>query len=463
MGVNGSRRLTFHGATKTVTGSRYLLESDNCQVLIDCGLFQGKKELRLKNWNNPTFDPQALDAILITHAHIDHTGYLPLVVRQGYRGPIYCTEATRELLHLLLLDSAHLQEEEARFHNAHQTSKHHPAKPLYNSENVQQTLSLLRPIPKNKLTEILPQVSVMARVTGHILGAVSLSIDFFGRRVCFSGDVGRYDEAILPDPEGIELGDVLVCESTYGDRLHPEENPQQEFGRALREGIERGGPIIIPAFAIGRTQTLLYYLGELERAGKVPVVPVYVDSPMAVDTTSIYSRFQRDFDAEATSLVDAGFAPLASERLTFCRSVEDSKRLNTLKGPRIIISASGMVNGGRVLHHMRNYLGDESATVIFVGFQAEGTRGQLIQSGAPTLKIFGAQVPVRAKIETIPGLSAHGDRDELLRWLKSCNGTPKQVRIVHGEIQPATKFAESVQQIFGWRAQPAEFLETLEF
>lgn len=455
-------RLTFHGASGTVTGSKYLIEHGNQRILVDCGLFQGRKELRERNWADPTFDPTALDAIVLTHAHIDHTGFLPLVVRRGYRGPIYCTEATAELLQLLLPDSAHLQEEEARFAESHRSSKHRPPKPLYTVADAKQTLQQLRVIERSRANTILPGVVVHARTVGHILGAVSLNIDIGGRRITFSGDVGRYGVPILPDPEGIELGDLLLCESTYGDRDHETGDPQAALGRVVNRAVERGGALIIPAFAIGRTQNLLYELAELERKAVIPVLPIFVDSPMAVDATYIYKRFHFDYDEDAAALLAAGKRPLVTERTVFCHSVEQSKRLNFLEGPRIIISASGMATGGRILHHLMHHLPESSSTVLLVGYQAEQTRGQRLQAGEREIKIFGKFVPVKARVETIDGLSAHGDRGELLRWLRSCTGRPGIVRIVHGEPQASASFATLVNKEFGWNAHTAKYLETVE-
>ncbi|MCB0322416.1 MAG: MBL fold metallo-hydrolase [Bdellovibrionales bacterium] len=455
-------RLTFHGAAGTVTGSKYLVETDSQKILVDCGLFQGKKELRLRNWGTPPFDPTSLDAILLTHAHIDHTGYLPLIVRRGFQGPIFCTAATAELLGLLLPDSGHLQEEEARHANRHGTSKHHPAKPLYTEADARAVLPQLRVLSRHQRTEVLPGVFVEAHCAGHILGSVILTVETGGKRITFSGDIGRYHTPLLPDPEGVALGDLLLCESTYGDRDHPTADVRQELGDAVRAAVERKGPIIIPAFAVGRTQNLLYYLAELERSGQIPVLPVYVDSPMAVDASMIYRRHHNDYDEEATQLQQSGVPAFLTERTIFCREREESKRLNHLSGARVIISASGMVTGGRVLHHLRHNLPNEKTTVLFVGFQAEGTRGRTIQSGAPTVRIFGQDVPIRAAVHSITSLSAHGDRNELLRWLRSCEGSPRTMRIVHGEPAAASAFSELVSTELGWQNRPAEHGEVVE-
>lgn len=462
MATKTNLRLTFCGAAQTVTGSRFLLEFDNHKVLIDCGLFQGKKELRLRNWEKPPFEPRELSAIVLTHAHIDHTGYLPLVVKQGFKGPIYCTEATGDLLNLLLPDSAHLQEEEAKYANAHGTSRHRPARPLYNVADSKASLAQLRPLKRGVPTTVVPKMVVTSTCAGHILGSVCLSVDIGGRRLTFSGDIGRYDSPLLPDPQPLDFGDILLVESTYGNRLHGTVNQDAELARIIKEGMQRGGPIIIPAFAIGRTQHLLYTIAQLERQGAIPELPVFVDSPMAIDATNIYRDYKHDYDEEAKQLIRAGETPLLTARTTFCPKVEQSKELNYLKGPRIVIAASGMVNGGRVLHHMLNWLDKEETTVLFVGFQAEGTRGQIIQSGAKEVKVFGKNVPVRAKIESISGFSAHGDRDELLRWLSSCRGSPKIVRVIHGEPEPSKAFAGALKEKFRWAAEPAKYLETIE-
>jgi len=462
MGAHPTVRISFLGAAGTVTGSKYLIEFDDKKVLVDCGLFQGKKELRLRNWAEPNFDPSRLDAIVLTHAHIDHTGYLPLVVRQGFRGPIYCTPATRELVSLLLPDSGRLQEEEARHANKYGTSRHDPARPLYTEADAIAALKLLHEMPRGRATEVLPGFAVTPTTAGHILGATSLSIDVAGKRLTFSGDIGRYGVPILPDPQPLDIGDLLVCESTYGNRDHPDINSEDLLAAMIRKSAERQGPIIIPAFALGRTQDLLFYLGVLERAGKIPVLPVFVDSPMAIDATGIYRKYEHDFDDEAAAMIGRGEAPLRTANCSFLRSVEESKRLNFMKGARIIIAASGMANGGRVLHHLRHFLPEEHTTVLFVGYQAEETRGRILLSGAPEVKIFGSAVAVRAKIEEISGLSAHGDRRELMRWLKSCSGTPRIVRITHGEPEPAAAFSALVRRDLGWEAVPAQHLETVE-
>ena len=455
-------RVSFWGAAGVVTGSKTLIDSGDRSILVDCGIFQGKKENRLKNWADAPFAIEKLSAVVLTHAHIDHSGYLPVIVRNGFSGPIFCTPATQQLLHLLLFDAANLQEEEARFVNKHKVSKHKPAKPLFDRKDVEKTLKQIRTIERGKVNQILPGVEVRAKCAGHILGSTALHISLSNKTITFSGDIGRYDMPILPDPQGIDLGDLLVCESTYGNRDHSESNVYEQLEKAVKSAVERKGPLLIPAFSVGRSQAVLYYLAELEREGRIPVLPTIVDSPMAINATEIYREFRHDYDDEAKELLEDGEKPLATQMTAFCKRRSDSKRLNTLSGARIILSASGMLNGGRILHHLKHQLPKEETTLLFVGYQAEGTRGHIIQSGAPSVKIFGEYVPVRAHVESVSGLSAHGDRNELLKWLKSSSGSPSIVRVNHGEKEPAAAFSSLLEKEFSWRAEPARYGEKLE-
>lgn len=455
-------RLSFHGAAETVTGSKYLVEWNNKKILIDCGIFQGPKDLRDRNWQQPTFNPREVDCIVLTHAHIDHTGYLPIVIKHGFKGPIYCSAATKELLNLLLPDAAHLQEQEAFFANKHGTSKHKPAKPLFDLSDVVNTLSKLKTFSSTSPYEILPGVFVKGSCAGHILGSLSLNLQIGNKAITFSGDVGRYDSPILPDPAPLEIGNLLVVESTYGDRLHAHNDTRVELARVINEADQKQGAIVIPSFAIGRAQTLLYEIAELERQNKIPIVPVFLDSPMAVDATEIYKKYAHDFDTEAQEMMKAGELPLKTERTFMCHSVEESKGLNVRTGTRIIISASGMATGGRILHHLKNLLPDENNTVLFVGYQGVGTRGQIIQSGAKEVKIFSQHIPINAAVRTISGLSAHGDKNELSRWLKSCSGNPELVRVTHGEPAASKAFTKILNEEFKWNASPAKHLEQIE-
>jgi len=455
-------RLTILGAAETVTGSKYLVETDQHKVLIDCGLFQGPRALRERNWERFSIDPESISAVVLTHAHIDHVGYLPVLVKDGFRGPVFCTPATDELTKILLTDSAKLQEEEASYAEKVGSSRHHPPKPLYDREDAKRAIELLKTIPFYEFSEVVPGFKFLPRQAGHILGSSNLTLDVLGKRISFSGDVGRYNAPILTDPEGMELGDVLLCESTYGDRLHGQADLKSELLSVVRNAILRKGPLIIPAFALGRTQTILYLLSELEQEGRIPSLPIFVDSPMAADVSAVYKKHQNLYDKEARGVFERDSAPLSTSRTMMCRTTQQSKEINGYEGTRIIISASGMVNGGRVLHHMLHNLPNPDTTVLFVGYQSPGTRGYAIQNGNSTVKIFGKNVPIQAHIETISGLSAHGDRDELLRWLKSCSGAPGKVKIVHGEKEVAHNFAATVKAELNWSAQAALQNEVIE-
>jgi metallo-beta-lactamase family protein len=455
-------RLTFFGAAETVTGSRYLLEFGTTRVLVDCGLFQGPKELRQRNWEPFPVEAKSISAVLFTHAHIDHIGYLPVLVRQGFRGPVYCPTATADLAKILLADSAKLQEEEAGYAEKVGSSKHHPPLPLYDRKDAERAVKLLQTIPFYQATEILPGIRVLPRQAGHILGSANLTVDCKGTRITFSGDIGRYNMPLLPDPEPAEFGDLLLCESTYGDRFHSARDLKAELLEVVQESILRKGPLIIPAFALGRTQTVVHYLSELEREGRIPSIPVFIDSPMAADVTAIYQRYSSlEFSGEK-QLLKPEPTPLSTGRMLMCRSTQQSKEINGFEGSRIIIAASGMVNGGRILHHMMHNLPNPDTTILFVGYQSPGTRGEIIQSGASEVKIFGKYIPIQAHIRTISGLSAHADKGELLRWLRSCSGTPQTVKIVHGEKEVASRFAETVQTELGWKASAARHEEVIE-
>jgi metallo-beta-lactamase family protein len=454
--------IQFLGAAQTVTGSMHLVSANGRRVLLDCGLFQGLKELRERNWREPPFDPASLDAVVISHAHIDHTGSLPLLVRRGYRGPIYCTPATGELLGVLLPDSAHLQEEEAERANRHGYSKHKPALPLYTAEDAQRTLGLLRPAGYGKAFPVAGDISVTYRRAGHILGAATVDVQLgAGPRIVFSGDLGRYDRPILPDPEPVSEADVLLLESTYGDRTHPV-GTADALAKVVNDTAKRGGTLLVPAFVVDRTQGLLWMLQRLEDDKRIPVLPVYVDSPSATEVTKIYHRHAEDHDADMRSEIRDGQDPLRPERLQFCSTVEQSKRLNDINGPVIIVSASGMATGGRILHHLQRRLPDARTTVLLVGFQAAGTRGRSLQDGAKTLKMFGAEVPVHARVETIHGLSAHADQQETLRWLGGFQSPPRQTYLVHGEPAAADALAAAIHARYRWSVRAARDGEQVE-
>lgn len=459
-------KLTFLGAAATVTGSRYLLEANNRRVLIDCGLFQGPKAIRNRNWEDPGFDPASLDAIVLTHAHVDHCAYLPVPVRNGYRGPIYATPSTRDLAGLILPDSAHIQEEDAEYANKKGYSSHQPALPLYTAEDAEETLKLLRVIGYHELREVVPGIAVRPGDAGHILGSANLLVrvetDSGTIRIAFSGDVGRYGQPILNDPQPMEDADYALCESTYGDRLHPSEPPEEGLADAVNEIVRRRGVIVIPAFAIGRTQELLYTLRGLAAEGRVPEVPVYVDSPMAIAATRIYGRHHEDYDAAARLLLQDGTPPLAYPDLHVASRRDESMAINRVQGPAIIISANGMATGGRILHHLRQRLPNEQNMTLFVGFQAEGTRGRQLLEGADEIKIHGEMVPVCAETRQLSGFSAHADQGELLRWLRGFEKAPKRLFLTHGEDGPRQVLADLIHQELGWEVALPQHKETAE-
>jgi len=455
--------LQFLGAAGTVTGSKYLLEHDRRRVLVDCGLFQGIKELRLRNWEPLPLDPGSLDAVVLTHAHIDHTGALPRLVKAGFKGPVFSTPATRDLAGLLLPDSAHLQEEEARYANKGGFSKHSPALPLYTADDAQAALHRFQTIGYRQPREILPGISLTFVRAGHILGSAIciLELATSRQRIVFSGDLGRYDAPIVPDPEPVEYANALLMESTYGDRTHGELKAIDSLAAAVEDSARRKGVIVMPAFAIGRTQEILYDLRELEEAKRIPVMDVFVDSPMACDATPIYLAHPEDHDLDMTAMLKKGISPLKSRHTHFVNSVEESKRLNELTGPAMIISASGMATGGRILHHLKHHLPDPNSTVLLVGYQAEGTRGRRLLEGEKAIRIHGEMVEVKAKVITVSGFSAHGDWRELLRWADGFRAPPKQTFLVHGEA-PALEALKGRIAQRGWPVHVPVHLETVQ-
>jgi len=448
--------LTFLGATGTVTGSRYLLDAHGARILVDAGLFQGKKELRLRNWAPFPVESASLDAVVLTHAHVDHSGFLPRLVRGGFDGPTLATPPTSQLLRAVLPDAAHLQEEEARFATKVGSSKHTPALPLFTVRDAQRALSTLKSVPFGQRFTLRPGIEFSYRRQGHILGAaaVEMRIKTAGGAhvtVYFSGDVGRYDVPILKEPEPYPGSSFLVVESTCGDRLHDPGEPRDQLAAVLNEAIDRKGVILVPAFAIDRTQEVLYLLRELIEDAAIPPVPIYLDSPMAREASAAYRSCAQEHDAEMRWLVREGVDPLVPPTLEIVARVDESKRLNALPGPAIIISASGMATGGRVLHHLRHRLPDPSTTVVFVGFQAEGTRGRRILDGEREVKIFGEMVPVGAQVCSIPSLSAHADADELTIWAGRPATAPSTVFVTHGEPAASRALADRFSATFGWR------------
>lgn len=454
--------LSFWGAAGTVTGSKYLVESKRARVLIDCGLFQGMRELRERNWQEPPFDVRSLNAVLITHAHIDHTGYLPRLVRHGYRGPVYCSRGTADLLKILLPDSARLQEEEADYRNRHKITKFTPALPLYTEEDARQTLKLIQTVPGDgQAVKVANGVSAEFRVAGHILGSnhVLMDLEESGTRILFSGDLGKYDQPIIADPEPPPACDYLLVESTYGDRLHDIERPKEALERIIKNAAARNGVVLIPAFAVGRAQELVYLIRELEDEKRVPIIPVIVDSPMAAAATQAYAARNEEHDEEYARALKITPTPLRTHSMTAASSREESKRLNSAQGARVIISASGMMNGGRVLHHALRLLPDENATVVFVGYQAAGTLGRRVADGEKQVKVLGQWISVRCSIEKIGGFSAHADWKEVIRWLEGLPGTPKEVFVTHGEVGSADAMAAHLRERFGWHVEVPQYGE----
>lgn len=462
--------LTFWGGVGTVTGSKYLIESNGQRVLVDCGLFQGLRELRDRNWEDPPFNPRSIDAVLITHAHIDHTGYLPRLVAQGYDKPIYCSRGTGDLLKILLPDAARLQEEDADYRNRHGLTKHKPALPLYTEDDARETIKLFESVKNDGVpVDVAKGIRAGFRVAGHILGSSLVLVeldgagnDGKGRRVLFSGDLGHYDQPIIEDPVSPPNCDYMLVESTYGNRLHDSEKPEDALARVINAAAKRRGPLLIPAFAVGRTQEIIYLIRELEEDKRIPVLPVRVDSPMAAAATRAYSNRTEEHDEEYVSVLGRRRHPLETQSMITASSREESKRLNNEEGTRIIVSASGMMTGGRVLHHAIRILPDENATILFVGYQAAGTTGRKIIEGAREVKIMGQYVPVRCKVERIGGFSAHADYAEVLRWLTGMKLAPRRSFTTHGEPEAAAAMAEHIRERFGWKVDVPEYGQTVE-
>ncbi|MBX7145234.1 MAG: MBL fold metallo-hydrolase [Oligoflexia bacterium] len=451
--------IKFLGAAGTVTGSKYLVRGAGKCLLIDCGLFQGERSWREKNWDSPPCDLAEVDAVLLTHAHIDHTGMLPRFSRLGLRCPVYCTKPTLDLSKLVLPDSAHLQEEEAEYRGERGKSRHHPPLPLYTVEDAETVLRYFRSVAVHERIELFPGIFATWRRMGHIIGACSISLEIGGRCIGFSGDVGRYAVPILKDPEPLDCGDLLLIESTYGTTEQHETSPRDELGKIVSETAQRGGVVLIPSFAVGRTQLLLYYLRELKEAHRIPDIPIIIDSPMAADATQVYQSNPADYDDEALGILKRGQHPFSLPKLGFVQSRDESIRLNKIDQPMVVISASGMLTGGRILHHLRNRVGDPRNTVLFVGYQPPGSRGAWLKSGAQTLRIFGQEYAIRAKVKEISGLSAHADKCELLRWAKSCRGRPSKIAVVHGEPEVANIFAKTIGDALGVSARVPAYLE----
>jgi len=449
-------QLTFLGATGTVTGSKYLVTAGGRRILVDCGLFQGLKQLRLKNWEPLPVDPGSVDAVVLTHAHIDHSGYLPLLVRNGFRGKVYCSSATRDLCGILLPDSGRLQEEEADYANRSGFSKHTPALPLYTQQDAERCLSQLVPLNFTSDTDLGSGAVLRLAHAGHILGSAFVSLKHAGVDLLFSGDVGRPRDPVMLEPSAMPRADYLVLESTYGDRLHDPADPLVELAAIINRTVDRGGVVIVPTFAVGRAQQLLYYLYKLKTTRRIADVPVYLNSPMALDVTRIFLA-HRDEHRLTPEQCEAMFG---SVRIV--NTPEESKHLNRRGGPMIILAGSGMATGGRVVHHLKAFAPDPKNTILFAGFQAAGTRGATILSGADSVKIHGQYVPVRAEVKILSNLSAHADYAELLEWLDHFDAPPKQIFITHGEPVAADALRHRIEERKGWRCKVPEYREQVD-
>lgn len=449
----GGATLRFLGAADTVTGSRYLVTDSSSRVLVDCGLFQGYKVLRERNRAGFPVAPESIDAVVLTHAHLDHSGYLPALVRDGFRGRIYASEGTVALCRIMLMDSAHLLEEEARHAAKHGWSRHQQPRPLYTVDDAAAALERFIAVPENETTRLTSSTSARFIAAGHILGAMSAYLDVDGKRLCFTGDLGRSDDALMRAPHPFEGADVLISESTYGDRHHGDTDPEEQLGDVVRRTVKRGGVVLIPAFAVGRTETVLLHLSRLLDRGEIPDVPIYLNSPMAISVADVYRDHPEEHRISSDEI----------ERLysvaSPVRSVDESKLLNLRGGPMIIISASGMLTGGRILHHLRAYGADKRNTIVLTGFQAGGTRGARLVAGERTLRIFGEDVPIKAEVATMDSLSAHADADGIIAWMRKAPRPPEAVYVTHGEPAAADTLRLRIERELGWPARVPEHLE----
>lgn len=450
--------LTFLGAAGTVTGSKHLLDLGDRRILVDCGLFQGLKDLRLRNWAAFPVDPKHIDAVVLTHAHLDHCGYLPRLVAGGFRGRVFCTPATRELCSLVLPDSARLQEEDARQANRHGYSKHAPALPLYTENDAARALSQLQPVGYDRPVPVVPGVDVEFVNAGHLLGSAYARVRFAGKTILFGGDLGRYGRPVLPDPSPVDGADVLLVESTYGGRLHERDDDGQRVASIINDTIARRGKVIIPSFAIGRVEEVLYWLKRLEASARIPVLPIYIDSPMAARALEFYRSRLSELDPDI-AVAERELCAFCTARLMTIASVQQSKDLVASSEPAIVVAASGMATGGRVLHHLAAVLPDPRNTVLFVGHQAAGTRGRQLVDGAKYVRLHGQSVPVAARVERIDSMSAHADAGEIMRWLSGFSSTPAMTYLVHGEPAALEALETRITTTLRWPVHVARYLE----
>ena len=453
--------LTFLGAAGTVTGSKHLIDTGTHRVLVDCGLFQGLKELRERNWHPLPIEASAVDAVILTHAHLDHCGYLPRLVAQGFKGRVFCTAGTRDLCSLVLPDAAHIQEEDARDANRHGYSKHAPALPLYTSIDADRALSLLQPVGYNRPLPVVPGLEVEFINAGHLLGSAYARVTLGGKTLLFGGDLGRYGRPVLPDPQPVDRADVLLVESTYGDRLHEPDDRGERLAAIVNAAVSRGGKLIVPAFAIGRVEEMIYWLKRLEDAKQIPVLPVYVDSPMAAKALQFYAQRADELDPELQNR-ERGVCIFCTTRMTTIASVQQSIDLVASQQPSIVIASSGMATGGRVLYHLAATLPNPRTTVLFVGFQAAGTRGRLLADGAKTVKMKGREIPVAATIVRIDSMSAHADAGEIMQWLSAFSAPPSMTYLVHGEPVALEALRARIDQEKHWPVHIAGYLEKVQ-
>ncbi|EWS57057.1 MULTISPECIES: MBL fold metallo-hydrolase [Methylibium] len=449
-------QLQFLGATGTVTGSKYLLRHEGATLLVDCGLFQGYKQLRLRNWAPLPVPAAGVDAIVLTHAHIDHSGYVPLLARQGFKGKVYCSEATYELCRILLPDSGHLQEEEAEYANRRGYSKHKPALPLYTREDAERCLKQFVPRPYGTSWSPVPGLQARLDPSGHMLGSAFVKIDDGRRSILFSGDIGRPNDLVLAAPTRVPGADYAVVESTYGDRQHEASDPLLKLGEVINRTAARGGVVVIPAFAVGRAQSLMYCIHLLKERGVIHHLPVYLDSPMATDATRIYHAHRGEHRLSPEQC-DA-----MCHAATIVNKPDDSRALSARRGPMVIISASGMATGGRVVHHLKAFAPDRRNTILFAGYQAGGTRGAAILQGAASVRIHGEEVPIHAEVASLPSLSAHADAAEILQWLRGFDAPPTQTFVTHGEPAAADAMRSRIEHELGWSCRVPDYLETVE-
>jgi metallo-beta-lactamase family protein len=471
--------IQFLGAAGTVTGSKHLINTSDAsgkqglQILIDCGMFQGPKEWRERNWQDTTVPAREIDAVILTHAHLDHCGWIPRLVKQGFHGPIYATQATIELCSVVLADSGHLQEEDAAFYNKKNASKHKPALPLYTLLEAQNCMQYFKPVVVGQTMQVSPELSFRFVPAAHILGStmaeLTLTTGGQTRRLLFTGDIGRVrngeiapGKVVHSGPQEGEAADVLVMESTYGNRQHPDTDPRPELARLIRETIQRGGSVVVPAFAVERTQKFIFMMKELMESGQIPRVPVFCDSPMAIKAVDIFLKHAEEYTPQAADLIKKYGSPLTWPGLTFAQTAEESKKINANQSPSIIVSSSGMATGGRILHHLAQRLPDPKNLVLFIGFQAPGTRGAMIKNRAPEVKIFGDFVPIRAQVAALEQFSDHADTPELLKWLRTFTSQPRVTYLVHGEPAAASQLRNTMSKELQWNVQVAQYLEKVE-